>query len=362
LRAFVLGMTKLMRGERSKSLGLALIGIGLTTVALTRTQRGRRGYSFTGRSVVITGGSRGLGLVLARQLAAEGAQLTLVARDVRELESAVRDIHGRYPDAAVAIAQADVGNTHEVEHVVADTVARFGRIDAVINNAGVIQVGPLDHMHESDYEDAMRTHFWGPLSFTRAVLPHMRRLGGGTIVNISSIGGRIAVPHMLPYSASKFALVGLSDGLRAELAQDNISVTTVCPGLMRIGSPVNASFKGRHEREFAWFAVASSLPFVTIGAERAAAQIIRAARRGDAELVITPQAKAAIIARTLVPELFSSVMATVHGVLPRPAGPEGDVAQPGRVAGAGWASSRALSPMRAAARNNNEWSNTKGTP
>ena len=355
-------MTKPMRRERSKSLGLALIGIGLAAVALTRVQRGRRGYSFNGRSVVITGGSRGLGLVLARQLAAEGALVTLVARDVRELETAVRHIQTRYPDAAVATAQADVGNRLEVERAVADTVARFGRIDAVINNAGIIQVAPLDHMQESDYEDALRTHFWGPLSFTRAVLPHMRRQGGGTIVNISSIGGRIAVPHMLPYSASKFALVGLSDGLRAELAQDNIAVTTVCPGLMRTGSPVNASFKGKHEKEFEWFAVASSLPLVTIGAERAAAQIIRAARRGDAELVITPQAKAAIIARTLAPELFSSVMAIVHRVLPRPAGPEGDVAQPGRVAGAAWTSARALSPMRAAARKNNEWSNSRGTP
>ncbi len=212
----------------------------------------------------------------------------------------------------------------------------------------------MAHMKVADYEDAMKTHFWGPLFLTLAALPYMRRQGGGRIVNISSIGGRIAVPHMLPYSASKFALVGLSDGLRAELARDQIAVTTVCPGLMRIGSPVNASFKGSHAQEFAWFAIASSVPAVTIGAERAARQIIDACRRGDAELVITPQAKLAVLARTLAPELFADAMSLVHRILPRANGVRGDVAQVGRAAGAGWSSSVILAPMYAAAQRNNE--------
>jgi short-subunit dehydrogenase len=187
-----------------------------------------------------------------------------------------------------------------------------------------------------------------------AVLPYMRDHGGGRIVNISSIGGRIAVPHMLPYSASKFALTGLSDGLRAELARDQILVTTVCPGLMRIGSPINAAFKGRHAQEYSWFAVASSVPVLTISAERAAAQILAACRRGDAELVITPQAKMAVLARTIVPGLFSGVMSLVDRLLPRSTGPEGDIAAPGRTAGSEWTQSITLSPMYAAARKNNE--------
>ena len=112
---------------------------------------------------------------------------------------------------------------------------RNGRIDVLINNAGIIQSGPVDNMTLDDYEDAMNTHFWGPLYMITKAVPHMREQGEGRIVNISSIGGRIAVPHLLPYSASKFALVGLSDGLRIELARDNIIVTTVCPGLMRTG-------------------------------------------------------------------------------------------------------------------------------
>jgi NAD(P)-dependent dehydrogenase (short-subunit alcohol dehydrogenase family) len=343
-----------MHNDRSKNIGLALIACGVAAAAAARAQRSRRGYSFSGRSVIITGGSRGLGLVLARQLAAEGAHLTLLARDAHELERAVQNIHAQHPGAIVTTIQADVGHRDDVERAVAETIEQRGRIDVVINNAGIIQVGPLGNMKLSDYEDAMRVHFWGPLFLTQAALPHLRRQGGGRIVNISSIGGRISVPHLVPYSASKFALVGLSDGLRAELAGEGIVVTTVCPGLMRIGSPLNASFKGRHEQEFSWFAVASSLPLLTIHAERAARQIIQACRRGDAELVITPQAKAAVLARTLAPELFSSVMSLVHRMLPRPAGIEGDIAQPGRVAGAEWPSSGVLAPMHDAARHNNE--------
>ena len=224
----------------------------------------------------------------------------------------------------------------------------------MINNAGIIQVGPLEHMKLSDYEDAMNTHFWGPLFLVLAVLPHMRNQGGGRIVNISSVGGRISVPHLVPYSASKFALVGLSDGLRAELARDRIVVTTVCPGLMRIGSPINAAFKGQRAQEYSWFAVASSLPVMTISAERAARQILDACRRGDAELVITVQAKLAVIARTIAPQLFSDAMSFVQRLLPRTAGPEGDVAQPGRSVGSDWARSPILAPMYAAAQKNNE--------
>jgi NAD(P)-dependent dehydrogenase (short-subunit alcohol dehydrogenase family) len=343
-----------MKTASARSTGLALIAAGAATAIVLRAGRVRRVYDFSGKSVVITGGSRGLGLVLARQLAAEGARLTLVARDDNELGRAAADIRDRQPSAEVLIVRADVGERDDVERTISQAIGRYGGIDVLINNAGVIQVGPLDHMQPSDYEDAMRTHFWGPLFMVLAALPHMRKAGGGRIVNISSVGGRISVPHLVPYSASKFALTGLSDGLRAELARDHIVVTTVCPGLMRTGSPLNAAFKGQRPREYSWFAVASSLPVMTISAERAARQILDACRHGDAELVITAQAKLAVLARTIAPGLFSDVMSLVHRLLPRAVGPEGDVAEPGRSAGSDWAASTALAPMYAAAQRNNE--------
>jgi NAD(P)-dependent dehydrogenase (short-subunit alcohol dehydrogenase family) len=340
--------------DKATTTGLTLAAAGMATAIAFRARRLRRAYDFSGKSVFITGGSRGLGLVLARQLAAEGARITLVARDANELRRAADDIQERQPSANVLTIRADIGDRKDGERAISQAIGHYGTVDVLINNAGIIQVGPLEHVELSDYEDAMNTHFWGPLFLIRAVLPHMRSQGGGRIVNISSVGGRISVPHLVPYSASKFALTGLSDGLRAELARDQIVVTTVYPGLMRIGSPINASFKGQRAKEYSWFAIASSLPLMTVSAQRAARQILDACRHGDAELVITIQAKLAILARTIAPELFSDVMSLVDRLLPWPAGPEGDVAESGRSVGSDLASSTILAPMYAAAQENNE--------
>ena len=281
----------------------------------------------------------------------------LVARDQEELDRAVQDIRARYPDADVAAVSADVRRRYDAERAIAQSVDQYGRIDVVVNNAGIIQVGPLDHMKLADYEDAMNTHFWGPLYTITAALPHMRREGEGRIVNISSIGGRIAIPHLVPYSASKFALAGLSEGLRAELARDDIVVTTVYPGLMRTGSPVNAMFKGKRPQEYAWFAISDSLPLASIDAARAARQIVDACRYGRAELVITLQAKLAILAKDVAPELSADVMTFISEMLPPPVpGSDGDVARPGRESESEWAdpSATLTAPTYRAAQDNNE--------
>lgn len=341
-----------MTGHQRRNVMMGAAAVAAVVAA--QAWRRRPDYDFSGKSVVVTGGSRGLGLILARELADAGARVTIVARDAGELARAAEDIRLRQPFAEVLTIAADVRERDDAGRAIEQAFERFGRVDVVINNAGIIQVGPVDHMRLSDYEDAMNTHFWGPLYTTLAALPHMRRQGGGRIVNISSIGGRISVPHLVPYSASKFALSGLSDGLRYELARDNIVVTTVCPGLMRTGSPLNASFKGNHPQEYAWFAISDSLPLATIDAGRAARQIIAACRRGDAELVITVQAKLAILARTAAPELFASVMSFINDLLPPPTGRDGDRTQLGRESESEWAPSALTEPTYRAAEKNNE--------
>jgi len=306
-----------MSKGNGNSLLLAAAGAGALLAARELIRRSRE-YDMRGRVVLITGGSRGLGLVLARELARQGAKVAVCARDAEELDRAREDLERR---GATALAlTCDVSNQLDVGETVREVTNHFGRIDVLINNAGVIEVGPMEVMTLEDYDHAMKTHFWGPLYSILAVLPQMKQRGEGRIVNISSIGGKISVPHLLPYSASKFALVGLSEGLRAELAKDGIVVTTVCPGLMRTGSPRNAVFKGQHKAEYAWFAISDSLPITSMKAERAARQIISACKRGDAEVVLSIQAKLAVLFHGLFPGLTADLLGVVNRLLPEPGG------------------------------------------
>ncbi len=296
------------------SLG-ALAAVGMGTVLGLRALL-REKVSFEGRTVLLTGGSRGLGLVLARQFLSEGARVILCAREEVELSRARDELESL---GEVLALPCDVSDRVQVEALVAEVHERFGVVDVLVNNAGGMQVGPLESMTEEDFQEAMGIHFWAPLYTTMAVLPEMKRRGWGRIVNIASIGGKVSIPHLLPYCASKFALVGLSDGLRAELAQDGILVTTVCPSLMRTGSPPNAFFKGNHEAEYAWFVLGDSLPGMSMNAERAAGKIVEACRRGDAEALIGLPAKVAVLARTLAPNLTAAVLAYMNQMLPQDA-------------------------------------------
>ncbi|HEV2328694.1 MAG TPA: SDR family NAD(P)-dependent oxidoreductase [Verrucomicrobiae bacterium] len=284
----------------------AAAGIGL--------DKPRKQFSFHGRSVIITGGSRGLGLELARQLAVQRARLTLIARDLMELKRAERELAGL--GAEVLTVPCDVRQQKEVVEAVARAVTIMGRVDVLINNAGIIQVGPMDEMSLEDFEDAMAVHFFGPLYFTLAALPHMKAGGGGRIVNISSIGGKIAVPHLLPYTASKFALAGFSDGLRAELKHKNILVTTVCPGPIRTGSPRNAVIKGKYRQEFAWFSISSSLPLLSTSVERAAAKIIDGCRRGRSRVLVGAHTRFALLLNEMAPAVAAKMAAIINRMLP----------------------------------------------
>jgi NAD(P)-dependent dehydrogenase (short-subunit alcohol dehydrogenase family) len=330
----------------------AAIGVAVVLGARWLARR-RHTVDFAGRNVLITGGSRGLGLVLARQLAAEGARLCLLARDEGELARAHAQLQGAGAHDVITM-RCDVRRRAEVQATVDKLLETWAGVDVLINNAGVIQVGPLEHMKQEDFENAMATHFWGPLHLIQACVPAMRRRGFGRIVNISSIGGRIAVPHLAPYSASKFALAGLSDAIRAELNQHGIRVTSVYPGLMRTGSPRNAQMKGRHEAEYAWFSISDSTPGLSISAESAARQIIDACRHGDPELVITLPAQLAIIANAIAPNAVAAAMMSAVRMLPGPNGLEGDRSKKGYESESKWAPSVATTLGDRAALLNNE--------
>jgi short-subunit dehydrogenase len=343
-----------MEERNREGMLLATVGVGAFGAALlvarALTRRAHE-YELEGKVVLITGGSRGLGLVMARELALEGARLVICARDPEELERARHDLEGR--GAEVLSVPCDVTDRSQVQYLVATARDRFEQIDVLINNAGLIQVGPMEVQTLEDYEEAMRIHYWAPLYTILAVLPEMRERGEGRIVNISSIGGKVAFPHLLPYCASKFALVGLSEGLRAELAKDGIVVTTVCPGLMRTGSPRKAYFKGQHRAEYAWFTIGDSLPVSSISAEKAARQIIRACKNGDAEVVLSLPAQAMVLFHGIFPGLTADILGAVNRLLPEPGG-IGTERVPGAASESWLAPSILTALTQRAARDNNE--------
>ena len=286
-----------------------------------------RSSFFNDKIALITGGSRGLGLEIARQISARGGKVVLLARDPDELTRAKTDLEGFA--AEVLTVQCDLLETAQIQSAVQQALQRFGKIDILINNAGTIEIGPIEHMQLKDFDRAMRLHFWAPFILQLLIVPQMRAKGGGRIVNISSIGGRIAVPHMAAYSASKFALTGFSDAIRAELARENILVTTVTPGLMRTGSQIHAKFKGDHPAEYKWFDWSRRLPLASISVERAAGKILSACRRGKPTLIMPWSAYFIIAANALFPSLSGRIMKIVNRSMPPRVSKSGDEARTG---------------------------------
>jgi short-subunit dehydrogenase len=290
--------------------GAGLVG-GLALLAARRPD-----FDLRDKVVLVVGGSRGLGLVMAREFVAEGAKVALCARDEGELARAKNELQSL--GGKVFTTNCDARLKTDIERTVNEVRSNLGPVDVLINNSGIIRVGPLELQTEEDFEEAMRLHFWAPYHAMQAVLPEMKRRGSGRIVNIASIGGKVPVPHLSAYCASKFALVGLSSAMRTELVKHSVYVTTVCPGLMRTGSHINAEFKGQNEKEFALFSIMDATPLTSVSAENAARQVLEAVRRGKADLTISMQAKLAARFHAVFPETTAGILEMVNRFLPEP--------------------------------------------
>ena len=284
--------------KSSNTLYSAQILAGITAAAAAWLLLPRKRPNRSRQVVVITGGSRGLGLALAHRFGHAGDQLVLNARNQTELEQA-RDMlmdQGSVQSAGdVLLVAADLTDPGQAANLIDRAFQHFGRIDVLINNAGIIEVGPIENQPLEAFTRAMDTNFYAALHTILTALPRLleqeKRNGRrASIVNISSIGGKIPVPHLLPYVASKFALTGFSEGLHAELRLKGIRVTTVCPGLMRTGSSIQAQFTGNAAKEYRWFALGATTPGLAATTHHAADRIFHAAEAGCAEITITPQA------------------------------------------------------------------------
>ena len=306
---------KILIGAAAVTAGGLILGAAVAGVAATTLMRRRSGLALHGKVVFITGGSRGLGLAMAEEFAGRGAQVVICARDEEELERARQTIE-RETGSTVMTFVCDVSDREQVESTIQRIQSHFGAIDVLVNNAGIIAVGPVENQDLKDFEEAMKINFWSQVYATLAALPDMRRRGEARIVNITSIGGKVSVPHLLPYSCSKFAAVAFSEGLRAELGKTDVKVLTVVPGLMRTGSHINADFKGKHSQEFTWFTLSGTNPMTSISVRRAAKQIVDATVSGRGELIISWQAELLARFHGLAPEMTTEILGLVNRTLP----------------------------------------------
>jgi short-subunit dehydrogenase len=299
-----------------------LAAAAASAAAAARVRARRRPEDIAGEVAIVTGASRGLGLVLAHELARHSCRLVICARDSDELGHAANEL--RTAGAEVTAVPGDLDDAGTPELLVDTAVQRYGRLDILVNNAGVIKVGPVESTDVRDYESAVRTMALALVRTTFAALPAMRGQGHGRIVNITSIGGKVSVPHLVPYCMAKFAAVAFSEGLRAELGAHPVAVTTVVPGLMRTGSHLNAQFTSQADEEFTWFSLGASLPVLSMDAEVAARQIVGAMRRRRAELILTPLGQIVARGAGIFPELTSALLHLTRQLLPAPGSQGGE--------------------------------------
>ena len=301
-------------------LGLAALGAAATVATAAAVNR-RRAERLRGKTVVITGSSRGLGLALAEEFGRQGARIVLTARDPGELSRALQlllEIEAVAGPQDTLVIPADLRKQEDAENLIQRVTDSWGPVDVLVNNAGIITVGPAENQSMQEFRDVMEANFFTGLNCTLSVLPAMLKRKTGTIVNITSIGGKVAVPHLLPYTASKFAAVGFSEGLHAEMRSKGVHVLTVCPGLMRTGSHVNALFTGNAEREYRWFSLGATMPGVSASARSAARRIVRAVLSRETEIFITPQAELAGRLAAVSPGVTAMAMSLVNRILPDP--------------------------------------------
>ena len=297
-----------------------LIAAGIAGVLYARSRLPL--YLRKERVAIITGGSSGLGLALAHRFGRVGLKMVLAARTASDLEHAKLELISSKSVAKetdIHLVACDLSDRNQVGELIHAAVETFGTIDVLINNAGVIEVGPMEDHPVEAYERAMAVNFFSALYASYAALPILLKKKASAIVNISSVGGKVAVPHLLPYVASKFALTGFSEGMHAELRHKGVCVTTVCPGLMQTGGEAHAEFRGQIEKEKVWFQTAARTPVLAANVDRAAERIFQAVRNRRAEITITPQAWLAARFAGVAPESTQTISALINSlVLPSP--------------------------------------------
>ncbi|GGC97328.1 ketoacyl reductase [Tersicoccus solisilvae] len=286
------------------------------TVAPSSPSSSSPGSASSDRVALVVGASRGLGLLMARDLLEQGYRVVIAARNDQTLRAAAADLD---PSGARVLHRvADAGDPESIADLVA-FAERQGSLDVVVHVAGIIQVGPLAAMNRGHFREAIDIMTWGPINVALAAVPGMRARGHGRIGIVTSLGGKVSAPHLVPYSTAKFGAVGFTQGLAAELAGTGVTATTLVPGLMRTGSHLQAQFVGDVAKEYRWFALSATLPFIAMTAERAAHKMVAATLAGKPVAAIGVSAQAATRFGGLAPSITVRGMGIFARLLPRTA-------------------------------------------
>ena len=297
--------------------------LGVVAGAWIVTRRRRR-IDLQGRVVVVTGGGRGLGYAISREFLRHGCKLAICGRDGEVIARAVADfrLHG----GDVFGMACDASDPAQVEAFIQGVFSQFGAVDILVNNAGQVFFGPAAELRPEDLESAIRNIFWVHYRPTMAVLPHMRARGFGRIVNVTSVAGKIPIPHHAAYVVGKHAATGWSEVLTVELRKDGILVSTITPPPLDDGAPLHAHFNGHEEEEFKWFARGLTSMWSASSTDRAARVVVDAAIHGDRQRTISLGSWLAARAQGVAPAVMTRFWARFDRLLPPP-GPPGQTSK-----------------------------------
>lgn len=226
--------------------------------------------SLNGKIIVVTGASSGIGALSAQMLSERGAIVVLAARSVDKLENVSAGMHGPYK-----VVEMDVGNDDSVENGFKQIFTEFGRIDGLLNNAGYGKFEYCDDMLIHEFNDMMNVNYMGIVRCTKAVLPYMKKVRSGRIVNVASIAGKIGTSKSTAYTATKHAVLGFSSALRQEVRADGITVSTINPGPIDTPFFTLADPSGEYVKNVKWF---------MLKPERVAKAMVSALDKGTTEI------------------------------------------------------------------------------
>lgn len=311
----------------SSSSRAGLLALGLLGMSVVAAAARARRVDLRGRVAVVTGGGRGLGLAITRELLQRGCRVAICGRDAEVIRRSVEQLERQGHE--VLGRACDASEPEQVKAFVEAVLARYGNIDILVNNAGQCYIGPAPELDPLDMLLALENIFWAQYYLTMAVLPHMRARKFGRIANVTSMAGKLPLPHQAAYVAAKYAATGWSQTLSLELSHEGIAVSTIAPPPLRNGAPLHAHFNGQREAEFAWFARALASPLSAISATAAARVVVDAIIHGQHERTVSAGSWLSARAYGAAPNLVARWLGWVARRMPPAAAP--GVASPMRL-------------------------------